>query len=146
MKKLNEAIVLATKYHSWQYRWDWTPYILHPLRVLNKLIEKYWIEDENLLICWVLHDTLEDTSLTLREVKERFWEEVSIPLSFLTKDSDYSSYIKELKLNKIAVKVKLADLEDNSNIKDCIFSWSSDKKLAERHLNYLKAYKELKWQ
>ena len=43
--KFEKAILIATKYHKWQKRKDWTPYINHPLRVA-KLLEKYWFPEE----------------------------------------------------------------------------------------------------
>lgn len=140
MKKLNEAIKFATKVHDWQYRWDWTPYILHPLRVLNKLINKYWVWDEDLLISAILHDVVEDTQATIEQIEELFWKPVAKTVALLTHEDDetYEIYIATLLKNKNACLIKLADIEDNSAIEN------SSKASYEKQSKYIKAYKLIK--
>lgn len=145
MNKLTEAIQIATTFHKGQYRWDGSPYILHPTRVLNSLLSN-GITDEDILCSAVLHDVVEDTEVTIEEIIEWFWEWVGEIVSLLTHDKgeDYSLYIEKIKENKSATLIKLADIEDNCSISSQSKSWASDKKKAERHLKYLKAYNYLK--
>ena len=65
---LNKAIEIAARAHNGQTDKGGKPYILHPLRVLLNFCES---ESEAVKICAVLHDVVEDTSITLRH--ERFY-------------------------------------------------------------------------
>ncbi len=78
LPKLLQAISFAAKKHSTQKRKgaDEQPYINHPLEVLNLLANVGKIEDYNVLIAAVLHDTIEDTETTREEITELFGAEV----------------------------------------------------------------------
>lgn len=111
-EKLKEAIHLATSCHKGQVDKAGKPYIEHPMRVMSAVageVEK---------IVAVLHDTLEDTAITLEELESRFGTEVTEALVALTKnkDEDYFDFIQRVKENEIAVKVKIADLKDNMDL------------------------------
>lgn len=91
------------------------PYILHCLRVMNAVDQK----DEELMQIAVLHDVAEDTHVTIDDLRDLgFSKRVLLALGYLThKNGDsYDFYIKMLSNNPDAVKVKLADLKDNSDI------------------------------
>ena len=114
------------------------PYILHPLRLMFKM------SSENEMIAAVLHDVVEDTNWTMEKlIAEEFDQEVITAVRLLTHDKTvpYKKYIEAIKTNKIALKVKLADLEDNLDIKRIAHPKFRDyARLAE----YLKYYNELK--
>ena len=61
--KIQEAVKLATKAHDGQLRKTGEPYIVHPLAV-KKILEE-WNMDEDTIIAGILHDTVEDTDVTL---------------------------------------------------------------------------------
>ena len=113
MSSLERAIVLATTAHSGQVDKAGAPYILHPLRVMlamDTLIEQ---------IVAVLHDVVEDTSYTTEALRtEGFCTEVIEGVAVLThgKDETYDDYLTRVKSNPLALKVKLADLNDNMNL------------------------------
>ena len=91
------------------------PYILHCLRVMNAVDQK----DEELMQIAVLHDVIEDTLITIKELQSLgFSQRVLDAVTLLTHlDSvSYENYIKQIAINPDAVKVKLADLKDNSDI------------------------------
>ncbi|MCY6483891.1 GTP pyrophosphokinase [Clostridium aestuarii] len=114
MDLLSKAIIIATQAHEGQTDKGGNPYILHPLRIMLKM------NDETSQIVAILHDTIEDTDITLEYLsKEGFSEETIKALSSITRirDEDYMQFIKRCKNNRIGRIVKLADLEDNSNIK-----------------------------
>jgi (p)ppGpp synthase/HD superfamily hydrolase len=69
-----KAIEFATRAHSGQYRKGTKlPYIVHPLGVAKILIE--CDSPEHLIVAGILHDTVEDTSATLDEIKQTFgWD------------------------------------------------------------------------
>ena len=66
-----KAIEFAAKAHYGQFRKGTKlPYILHPLGVAKILIEHDCSEE--IVVAGILHDTVEDTSVTLREINENF--------------------------------------------------------------------------
>ena len=67
--RLKQAIAVATAAHEGQFRKTGEPYIIHPLAVM-KILEE-WNMDEDTIIAGVLHDTVEDTPLTLAEIEEQ---------------------------------------------------------------------------
>ena len=138
MSLLERAIEIAVSAHKEQVDKAGKPYILHPLRLMFKM------QTENEMIAAVLHDVVEDTDWTIEKLEaEGFDEEVITAIELLTHDKKvpYKKYIEAIKTNKIALKVKLADLEDNMDIKRIAHPKFKDyARLAE----YLKYYNELK--
>ncbi|MTI96564.1 MAG: HD domain-containing protein [Firmicutes bacterium] len=110
---LNKAISIAALAHAGQVDKGHSPYILHPLRVMlamNTELER---------VCAVLHDVIEDSTVTLDDLRqEKFSEEVIETLSVLTKrqNEDYDAFIDRVLMNETACRVKLADIEDNMDL------------------------------
>lgn len=91
------------------------PYILHPLRVM----ENPKCNTETRKILAVLHDTVEDTPITLDQLHSYgFPMSILSKLNILTKKEfqSYDDYIKLIASDPDCTAVKLADLEDNSLI------------------------------
>ena len=110
---LDRAIELAKQHHEGQTDKAGKPYINHPLRVMNQ------VESEEEKIVAVLHDIVEDTNISLNDLRnEGFSEEVVSAVECLTKQDgeNYDSYIERISFNPLAVKIKLADLEDNRDL------------------------------
>ena len=110
---LGRAIELAKQHHKGQTDKAGKPYIEHPLRVMNQM------KSEEEKIVAVLHDIVEDTDISLNDLKnEGFSEEVVSAVECLTKQDgeNYDSYIERISFNPLAVKIKLADLEDNRDL------------------------------
>ena len=73
---IEEAISFAVKAHYGKSRKGKTrPYILHPVEAMN--IVASMTEDEEVIAAAVLHDTVEDTNITIDEIKARFGEKVA---------------------------------------------------------------------
>ncbi len=106
-----KAMKLAYNAHHGQLDKSGMPYIFHPMHLAEQM------EDEISCTVALLHDVVEDTSITLEQLKEEFPKEVTDALALLThsKDVDYFDYVRAIKSNPVAVKVKLADLEHNSD-------------------------------
>jgi (p)ppGpp synthase/HD superfamily hydrolase len=64
-----------------------------------------------------LHDTVEDTSVTIEDIRTGFPKEVADAVSALThsKGISYAEYLWHIQQNSIAAKVKLSDLRSNVN-------------------------------
>lgn len=110
-KNVKKAINIAYNAHMGQYDKFGIPYVFHPVH----LAELMDTEDE--CIAAILHDVVEDTDITFEELEKEFNSEVITALRLLTHDKKvpYNEYILKLKDNKIARKVKLADLKHNSD-------------------------------
>ncbi len=108
---LTKAISLAAEAHEGQYRWDGSPYITHPLRVM----EAIGYASDSFATAAVLHDTVEDTFVTLDQIKDNFGEEVREIVDCLTKreNETYRNFILRCKKNKGATRIKIRDIEDN---------------------------------
>ena len=114
MKQLEKAIAIALKAHQNQIDKGGKVYILHPLRIMLQM------PTEELQIIAILHDVVEDSNYTFDNLKkEGFSVRIIKALQALTKQDNeqYEDFIKRVKNNTLATKVKIADIKDNSNIK-----------------------------
>ncbi len=76
MSLFDEALSFAAEAHKGMYRKeDKIPYILHPMEAA--VIAGTMTEDTEIIAAALLHDTVEDTSVTLDEIKEKFGERVA---------------------------------------------------------------------
>ena len=75
------------------------------------------MDDEVSCTVALLHDVVEDTHLTLSDLEQIFPTQVVEIVRLLTHDEaiDYFDYIRKIKTDSIATKVKLEDLKHNSN-------------------------------
>jgi (p)ppGpp synthase/HD superfamily hydrolase len=138
MSYLDRAIAIAVEAHKGQLDKADKPYILHPLRLMFKM------KTEEEMIVAVLHDVVEDCERWdfERLESEGFNSEVIEALKLLThnKKVSYDKYIEKIKTNRLALKVKIADLEDNLDIKRIAHPKFKD---YVRLAHYMKYYNEL---
>lgn len=112
---LGKAIAYAAQGHIDQTDKGGNAYILHPLRLMMRLRT----DDEELMQIAVLHDLVEDTTYSFSELERAgFSERVLAALNLLTHNHDdsYEDYIEQIATNIDAIKVKMEDLKDNSDI------------------------------
>jgi len=136
---LNKMLVLATTRHAGQFDRGGNPYILHPLKVMYYLKSN----DEELQCIALAHDLVEDTDTTYSELREMgFSERVIQGIVALTKvrGESYDEYKERVKANPDAVRVKMADLRHNTDIRR--LKGVTDKDLA-RIEKYHRFYTEL---
>src|SRR5262245_13101870 len=113
MATLEKAIELATKAHAGQKDKDGHAYILHPLRVMHR------VEGDDAKTVAVLHDTIEDTSLTEADLRAAgFGEPIVAAVVALTHSDEepYAEYVVRCSQSDLARPVKMADLEDNARL------------------------------
>jgi (p)ppGpp synthase/HD superfamily hydrolase len=111
---LEDALALALKAHWGQKDRAGQPYVLHPIRVMCR------VQTAAEKVTALLHDVVEDTDITFAELRARgFPEEVVQAVDCLTKreGEDYAQLIRRSQSNSIAARVKLADLEDNMDLR-----------------------------
>ena len=108
-----KAMVLAYNAHHGQFDKGGVPYIFHPIHLAEQM------DDEISTCVALLHDTVEDTDVTLEQLAAEFPREIVEAVNLLThRDGvDYFDYVRAIKANPIAVKVKLADLAHNGDPK-----------------------------
>lgn len=107
---LEKAIGIALDAHAGQLDKSGQAYILHPLRVMMSL------NDETDRICAVLHDVVEDSDISLGDLRNyEFSMEIVKTVGLLTRreGEDYDDYISRVLLSDRACRVKLMDLKDN---------------------------------
>ena len=107
---LERAREIAHEAHSGQTRWNGDPYITHPARVAAQM--RY---TEHEIVAW-LHDVVEDTNVTLDDLRaEGFSEAVINAVDAIThRDGEsYCDYLRRLRNDPFATVVKIADLTDN---------------------------------
>jgi len=80
---LRHAYDVAARWHEGQVRKSGAPYITHPLAVAILLADIGM--DTTTLVAALLHDTVEDTGLTIGEVKAEFGAEVAVLVDGVTK-------------------------------------------------------------
>ena len=90
---INKAFSLAENAHQNQKRISGDPYISHPLEVA-KILTEYKLDDSTIITA-LLHDTIEDTDLTLGEVKKQFGAEIADLVDGLTKIGKLNLFTKE---------------------------------------------------
>jgi (p)ppGpp synthase/HD superfamily hydrolase len=135
----SEALEFAFDAHKAQIDKQGKPYILHVLRVAFSVFEH---STENVLIAALLHDTVEDTNVTLLDIEARFGDRVTAAVDHLTRRprETYPDYIQRLKLDPIAVKVKTADLADNMNeTRMSLLDEDTQKRLRRRYAKAVEA-------
>jgi (p)ppGpp synthase/HD superfamily hydrolase len=132
---LNKAIIIASHAHENQWDRGGQPYILHPLRVMLKVSQ---LEEK---ITAVLHDTVEDTDLTLDDIEKTFGLTIRDAVDSVSRrnhcsskhecnwphgchcecigcktNETYNDFIKRAYMNPIGRVVKIADIKDNLDI------------------------------
>ena len=110
--RIKHAVEVAKKAHEGQLRKTGEPYFVHPLAV-KKILEE-WGMDEDTIIAGLLHDVIEDTPLTLSDIKKEFGETVAFLVDGVTKLStarngmrDIDTYLPETKDNFLRLMIAL---------------------------------------
>ena len=118
---LEDAIAYAAACHKGAVRKGTDrPYILHPVEALQILSSMG--ADRNLLIAGILHDVLEDTDATLRDITDRFGPDVAALVNSHTEDKRQIWYMRKLhtihKLPAENIRSKMLTLADKlSNLR-----------------------------
>lgn len=107
-----KALRVCFQAHKEQVDKTGMPYVFHPFHLAEQM------EDEISTACALLHDVVEDTDLTLQDLRSMgFPEEVLEVLALLTHGEGvpYMDYVKRISVHPVAKRVKIADLLHNSD-------------------------------
>ncbi len=124
VERIKAAYVFAAAAHVHQKRMSGEPYITHPLAVAGAVVE--WRMDADAIAAALLHDVLEDTGTTKRELAELFGKEVAELVDGLSKldKMEFASYqeaqaenfrkmLMAMARDLRVVLIKLADRQHN---------------------------------
>jgi (p)ppGpp synthase/HD superfamily hydrolase len=135
---LDKALRLAVQVHSGHVDRGGRPYLLHILQVVVGCKD-----DLDSATLAALHDVVEDSTLTLKDLREQgFPAQIVEGVDALTRrDGEaYEDAIERAAKNALARKVKLSDLESNLDVRRLTQVTASDIGRLER---YTKAWKRL---
>lgn len=137
--RLLHALAFAAHKHRDQRRKDAaaSPYINHPIALADVLANEGGIDDERILIAAVLHDTIEDTETTARELTREFGQEIADIVLEVTDDKALPKLErKRLQIEhaaSISRRAKLVKLADKiCNLRDVALSPPADWPLQRR--------------
>jgi len=124
-----QAEAFAKERHFGQFDRAGVPYIEHPRAVAAK------VDTDTEKVVAFLHDTVEDTNTTLDEIRNKFGTEVADAVECLThkKGVPYMEYVKGIKTNDLARRVKLADLSHNMDLSRLPKVTDADLKRVEKY-------------
>ena len=125
-----KAMILCFEAHKEQKDKSGLPYVHHPFHLAELMT------DEATTIVALLHDVVEDTSVTLEDLKnEGFPQEVVDAIARMTHNdgSPYMDYVARIKQNPIAKAVKLADLTHNSDVTRLDVVTDKDRERVEKY-------------
>ena len=107
--KTVKAMNLAYYAHHGQNDKSGVPYIFHPIHLAEQM------DTEKRTILALLHDVIEDTSITFFQIEKMFGKDIVESLSLLTHEDDvpYLDYVKKIKTDPDAKAVKIADMKHN---------------------------------
>ena len=130
-ERVQSALDIAVRAHKGQKDRAGKADINHPMTVASKVMP-----DESAVIVALLHDVVEDTGVSFSDLKGLLKSDEMKALKLLTrsKSMDYMEYVKRIKGNPLATKVKLADLSHNSDL-------SRLKNPSEKDMERLEKYK-----
>lgn len=106
---VNRALRLAYAAHHGQVDQSGQPYIFHPYHLAEQM------EDEVSICVALLHDVVEDTAVTMEQLERLFPPAVTRAVRLLTRAEgmDYFTYVRRIRQDLVATRVKLADLAHN---------------------------------
>lgn len=104
-----KAMKIAYSAHQGQVDKAGLPYIFHPYHLAEQMT------DEFSACVALLHDVVEDTGITISELRKEFPQEIVDAVEALTHvpGTGYSEYIYSVAKNPIATRVKIEDLYHN---------------------------------
>ena len=120
-ERINRALLFAAKHFNSSCKNYGKPVFLHSLRTAQKASELGY--GENVIICAILHDLLEDTDCTEKEISDELGNEVSSTVKALTLDDSISDRFERNKASidasakegTDALVLKCLDTADNSS-------------------------------
>lgn len=128
--RVQQAYEIAASAHAGQVDKAGRDYIFHPLTVAS------FVKTDDERIVALLHDVVEDTSVTLQNLSDAgFSDAVVHAIDCVTKREGEAlqDYLQRVKSDRLATAVKLADLQHNSDLSRISQPTEKDYARAERY-------------
>ena len=109
---IDKAFRVACERHEGQKRRSGEPYIIHPVAVA-KIVVDYGMDYQSVAAA-MLHDTVEDTDLTLEDVRKEFGADIAALVDGLTK------------LGKVPLDIKDKEEQQAENVRKMLLAMSED--------------------
>ncbi len=123
---IEKALELAERAHATQKRDDGDPYVIHPIRAARFLMEEMDEHNSDVVVAALLHDVVEDTTVTLEEVRDQFGGTVAALVDSVTRPRAATEIEEEKRTSKPlmyqhtiehgsqeTIRIKAADIVDN---------------------------------
>lgn len=143
---LNKAYVFSMKMHGSQKRASGDPYFLHPLEVAGILTNLKL--DWRTIVTALLHDTVEDTTATLKEIEKLFGKDIATLVDGVTKLSkiekqsiqktqaeNFRKFLLAMSKDLRVLLVKLADRLHNMRTLHYVKSTDKQKRVAKETID-----------
>ena len=137
-KEIRKAFDLAVEAHKTQRRKSGEPYIYHPIAVAHIAAKEIGLGTTS-IICALLHDVVEDTDYTLKDIEKLFGEKVAKIIDGLTKIQDV--FDKNVSMQAENFRKMLLTLSDDVRV---ILIKLADRLHNMRTLDAMKKPKQLK--
>lgn len=113
---IREAEILARHAHHGQVDKAGQPYAEHPAAVAAITANQHPGDQAAIAVAW-LHDVVEDTAVTLQEIRDRFGDEIAAAVDAITRrpSEEPDDYYRRVAANQLALRVKRADLSHNGD-------------------------------
>lgn len=134
-----KALKLSFEKHKDQVDKSGMPYVFHPFHLAEQM------DDEISTVVALLHDVVEDTDVTFEQLEEMgFPKEAVDAIRLMTHEESvpYEDYVRVIKTNPVAAKVKLADLRHNSDATRLSVMTEKDIRRAEKYRNAMAILQE----
>ena len=125
LKQLIKTLAFATQKHRHQRRKDIeaSPYINHPITLVDILVNEAEVTDLDTLLAALLHDTIEDTDATVEEIETEFGPTIASLVMEVTDDGTLPQLERKALQIKhapgLTYKAKLIKLADKiANLRD----------------------------
>ena len=136
-ENIQSAFEIAVRAHSKQRRKSGEPYILHPIEVARICAEEIGL-GPTAIIAALLHDTVEDTDVTLAQIHEQFGDRIALIVDGLTKlDYSYNAQSPQAENFKKVLRTLLIDVR-------VVLIKIADRLHNMRTLGAMKRHKQLK--
>ena len=123
---VQKSLEVAMVAHAGQKYGDRPYFDAHILKVWEALVNHH--RSYMVQVAGILHDTIEDTSITFEELAEKFGEQIAGIVLFLSRDKEketYFDYIRRIKENELCTQIKMEDVV--CNLKASVLSEDASK-------------------
>lgn len=140
LANIDDALRLVVHHFHGVKDKDGEPYVMHCLRVMMG------VADPMGQMVGLMHDLIEDTEVTLEELRQLgFADEIITAVDLVTHQAadSYANYVVRIKQNDLARQVKLSDLRDNTAMGRVLYRDGQTDDDAKRIQRYVLSYQYL---